>query len=136
MEKRRKPHAPAIVSLRISEGLLGGDAVHLSLRLRLGDARFQTSEQDELPLHAFFPELGISGRRRPEFSLFRQVIDVWHLSRSRKIEAFRQDSDHRAWHLINGDGLADNLCISAEAPLPQVITDEHYEVFARLFFFS
>jgi hypothetical protein len=82
------------------------------------------------------PGTRLSGHRRPEIGLFRQVVSLRQVSGSREIKAFGENAHDRARHAIGRDRLADNPRISAKALLPQTVADKRDAVVARLLLFG
>src|SRR5262245_44906159 len=100
------------------------DRFHISLSLLKPNARFQASDHVEsFPLALIRPDhFGRRRARHNDFNLLGAKISEarWH------------DADHGVTFVIQGDALAEDLRITAEASLPQTIIHNHYSVIARI----
>src|SRR5206468_7074593 len=111
--------------------LPGGKGVHLSLRLTEAGSRFQASDHDQTALIARLPVqpaspviLRAKRQRQPNLGAARKREIRRPLCAARKIKLRWKDANDRALVAIDGNALAQQRRITAEAPLPKSVADQ------------
>ena len=98
--------APALVALGIGLGDVGGDGVHVGLRLLDGDAGFEAAHGEQ-PVKVVVDLLGLEDQRHGQLALAAIV------------EAGREDADDGVGLAVHAHGCADDFGIGSRA-VPRV----------------
>ena len=99
--ERLDEDAPAFVAFRVGLGDVGGDGVHVGLRLLDGDAGFEASDGEE-PMEVVVELLGFEDEGHGELGVAAIV------------EARGEDADNGVGLAVDAHGLADDFGIGAE----------------------
>ena len=120
--ERLDEDAPALVAFRIGLGDVGGDGVHVGLRLLDGDAGFEAGDGEE-PVEVVVDLLGFEDERHGELGLGSIV------------EARGEDAYHGVGLAVDAHGLADDFAIAAEV-CPEFVGEDDDVIAALDAFFG